>query len=794
MSHPVTEKLMGQSLVAGLLSAAPKQSWFGVSPPVLVFQNFIAGEVSEMVLSLMNKDKMPRLVKVCMESCPYFQLACPRDVYHMVPAGASAPVRIRFSPDENKDYCHELVCITARERTVVPIRAIGARAVLDFPAQLDFSKCPVKVSTRETLLVRNVGARAARYQLSTQSPFSVVPATGALGAGDTVQVTVAFHPLASGAHCGSLAVCCSSGEERIHTKLHGEAVDVNIGLSTDSVEVDKTFITMSSHRTLFIENRSNITAHFQWKAFPSEEEENEEKRSMVQEKMAKVREDPMLFSHDIFVIEPMEGEIGPNCSAEIKVTFKPLEALEYGSVAYCSISGRESRLPLQLRGQGQGPLVELSSQTLNLGNVFVNTPHVCEVKLMNQGALDAPFTRIPSGSNVGLCFKFAPEEGIIAAGGSQSVQISFSATVLGSFEEEFQFSVAGSPRPAILTIKGSVTGPNLHFDLPELDFGDISFGFPYTRRCRLTNSSPVPLTFQLRMSDDGTQPAVDSVDQIRRDTDPAWRKGIHFYVEPREFTMNPSQGTILPQGHQDIEVTLCSNTVMEFYRRMLVDLEGIGRGVATLIITARCLVPELQVSPQVLLYDECHLKVPYERKLIIRNPSHLPGCYGLIPQPQSTAEIPVVVEVQALGTHRTNVVIGVFGDERNPLAFSILPVSGVLQPGESQQVSSTFSGHLSSTCNVPELCHVEGGPSYEVLVPGEVSRVSSSLSPRWINCGSQAPLRERRELKQSGKKLQEEAKALEAEERQKDEERQKQEKKGVSNEMHAFCYEYEETS
>ncbi|NXV54793.1 HYDIN protein, partial [Molothrus ater] len=142
----------------------------------------------------------------------------------------------------------------------------------------------------------------------------------------------------------------------------------------------------------------------------------------------------------------------------------------------------------------------------------------------------------------------------------------------------------------------------------------------------------VPLTFQLRMSDDGTQPAVDSVDQIRRDTDLAWREGIHFYVEPREFTMNPSQGTILPQGHQDIEVTLCSNTLMEFCRRMLVELEGIGKGVATLIITARCLVPELQVSPQVLLYDEYHLKVLYERKLFIRNPSHLPGCYGLIPQ------------------------------------------------------------------------------------------------------------------------------------------------------------------
>ncbi|XP_064289404.1 uncharacterized protein LOC135308436 isoform X1 [Passer domesticus] len=98
------------------------------------------------------------------------------------------------------------------------------------------------------------------------------------------------------------------------------------------------------------------------------------------------------------------------------------------------------------------------------------------VNLINQGALDAPFSYIPSATKVGLGFKLAPQEGIIAAGGSQTLQISFSATVLGRFEEEFRFSLAGSPTPAILTIKGSVTGPSLHFDLPELDFGDISFG------------------------------------------------------------------------------------------------------------------------------------------------------------------------------------------------------------------------------------------------------------------------------------------------------------------------------
>ncbi|XP_074407353.1 hydrocephalus-inducing protein homolog [Zonotrichia albicollis] len=317
------------------------------------------------------------MVKVSMESSPYFQLACPSDVYHIVPPGASAPVRIRFTPDENKNYSHEITCITAKEKIVVPIRAIFARAILDFPAQVEFSECPVKYTTQKILLVRNVGNRTAHYQLSTQSPFSVVPTSGILGAGDAMRVTVRFHALTNGDYYGSLVVCCNPDEESIQIKLHGDAVELDIVLSTNSVEAGKTFITKSHQTTVVIKNKSNITAHFQWKALPTDEDDNEEKRrqslflhpsdedwlenfmeekevekeqgfcedhttllrSRVQEIKAKAQKDPLLFSNDFFFIEPMEGEIGPHCSAKIKVTFEPLEALEYGSVAYCNISG-----------------------------------------------------------------------------------------------------------------------------------------------------------------------------------------------------------------------------------------------------------------------------------------------------------------------------------------------------------------------------------------------------------------------------------------------------------------------
>ncbi|NXD51179.1 HYDIN protein, partial [Corvus moneduloides] len=295
--------------------------------------------------------------------------------------------------------------------------------------------------------------------------------------------------------------------------------------------------------------------------------------------------------------------------------------------------------------------------------------------LINKSLIDAPFTFVPPTAHVANCFEFEPRKGIIAPGERQTIQISFKATLLGMFDEEFQFSVPGSPMPAALRIKGCIDGPNLHLDVKEINFGDIAFGLPYTKNFRLTNASPASLTFKLRIPDDGSGPVVSCYDKMRNNTDPSWRKGIDFSVKPKEFTMTPSQGTILPQGHQDIEVTLCSNTVMEYYQYILVDVEGIGEGVLALTVMGRCIVPKLTAYPYILCYDECHLKEPYERKFLVVNNSHIPGCYGLIAQkreedtpvfyssskpcgivqPFSVAEIPVTIEAQKLGKYDTSV-------------------------------------------------------------------------------------------------------------------------------------------
>ncbi|XP_055584306.1 hydrocephalus-inducing protein homolog [Falco cherrug] len=147
---------------------SPRQRSFQPFPSEVVFQSYVPYEVYEVPLTLRNEDKVPQLLKVTLERSPYFKLISHHAVCRKVPPGMLVTFHIVFTPNENKDYFHELICITEREKFVVPLRAIGARAILDFPDQVNFSACPVKYSTQKTLLVRNVGNWEARYCISTQ--------------------------------------------------------------------------------------------------------------------------------------------------------------------------------------------------------------------------------------------------------------------------------------------------------------------------------------------------------------------------------------------------------------------------------------------------------------------------------------------------------------------------------------------------------------------------------------------------------------------------------------------------
>ncbi|XP_056381391.1 hydrocephalus-inducing protein homolog isoform X5 [Hyla sarda] len=738
-----------------------EQALFQPFPSEIVYQNYIPCETYEVPLVLRNNDKVPRLVKVTQESSPYFQIISPNDVCHKVAPGMASTFRILFTPEENKDYVHELICITEREKFVVPVRAIGARAVLDFPDQLRFEVSPVKYNTQKMLLVRNIGNREARFQLQTQRPFYVQPESGTLDIGNTMQVILEFQPLEVGDHKQELMIHYDTGED-VCVDLYGAAADMNVRLDKNSLTIEKTFLSLANQRTVTIFNRSDIIVHFQWKEFASQQEEERQKQRFFSDLVIEEEEetdrfldeckaDPclrerlsllsrtfhyrrkvadsnaMLFTDTVFQIEPVEGDVWPNSSLQITVLFKPQAAKVYQRTVYCDITGRETRLPLRIRGEGLGPKLCFTFNELDIGKVFVGSTHNYEVILTNQGAIDGIFSLAPQTSALASCFTFTPSEGIILPDGNQAVQISLSCNILGEFRENFNFNVDGSPNDVVLTIRGCIIGPTFHFSVPALHFGDVSFGFPQTLSCSLSNTSLVPMSFSLRVPGDGTGDlSITSHTYIEEDRAASWRRLNNGGWRPCEFTITPSKGTIRSQGLLDIEVTLCSNSLKKYELALVVDVDGIGEEVLALPITARCVVPPLFIENIAITYNRCFLQFPYERTITLHNPSNLRGCYTFLPQESdsssdilydspkprgiieahSSVDVPIVLKAQSTGERSVKAYFAVYGSTQPPLEVRLLCIGeGPVVHVDPSEVNFGDIPVLTNVSRIIRLCN-----------------------------------------------------------------------------------------
>ena len=88
------------------------------------------------------------------------------------------------------------------------------------------------------------------------------------------------------------------------------------------------------------------------------------------------------FKNDFFRIEPKSGILWPGSSVDINIFFRPMKVGEFNAITYCEVEGRESRLPLQLKGTSIGPKVKFSHTAFRIGELFINTSHKYEVIIL----------------------------------------------------------------------------------------------------------------------------------------------------------------------------------------------------------------------------------------------------------------------------------------------------------------------------------------------------------------------------------------------------------------------------
>ncbi|XP_008409888.1 hydrocephalus-inducing protein homolog isoform X2 [Poecilia reticulata] len=717
----------GNTTYCMLSPVKPDRPIFQPYPSELVFQNFIPLQTYCLPLLLLNNDQVAHPVKLEKDISEQFYVAGPETGRSKIAPGMTASFMVFFTPQESKDYSHRLICVSPRECFEIPIRAIGPRAILDFKDEIHLPTCLVKASTEKTHFVCNIGNCKANFKLHTKSPFSVTPSTDILDVGEGIQVTVIFQPMNVGQFQEDLILQYDTGED-VHISLFGTSEELNICLQPEPVNLKKTYTSLTSSQTVSLTNCSDIPLKYHWTVSPSQAKDDlsffrensvlqqkEQKRDENMCRPSRCESDPTAIHHPLLLsqslqeskshaaedcpptlslsgitLEPVMGELWPNTTANFLIVFKPEEAKVYQHTVYCNVTGKQSPLPLRIKGEGLGPKLKLNYNLMDIRNVFIGDTDHYELQMTNKGLIDAPFKFSRPKTTFGLCFSIRPKEGVIPPGICQAVEITFHSRTLGSFSEDLVLTVTGQPQTQILTFRGCVIGPTFHFNVYELNFGDVAFGFPSTQTCTLFNTSFVPMTFALHVMGDGLGPrSITSTKQVSDLSPKSWQ-GYPTWdrcLRPVEFTVSPTTGTVDAMSDISIKVTLCSNTVKKYELALAVDVEGVGEEIMILPLNARCVVPGIEVEPAILDFQRCYLGLPYERNMRLINSSNLPVCYGVLDQEMegstpvlfgssmprgillagSSKEIPVSIVACALGRIQNSLHIAVFGSLQQPL-------------------------------------------------------------------------------------------------------------------------------
>jgi len=623
---------------------------------------------------------------------------------------------VKFSPEAKSDYAYDLVVLTEREKFVLPIRAIGCRAMVDFPDQLDFGLVPVKYETEKPVMIRNIGEKTTKWQIKVPPSFKVNQSEGILEIGQTTQLIFVFVPQEARHYKEELTLTYDQMEATI--PIIGETHNDNVYLSKSHIHTDPTSITLFSHQYFQIVNKSAVPVEFSWRAFATGREESDKKQRLCmqltqeeeeeraevehainegesdddgsldsddsynetelaakkarrQEKAVAtlgrkyesikkaVEEDKMLFQDEIFQIEPLEGKIWPNTEMTCCVTFRPQGPYHYSCTAFANVTCSQERLTMNLTGQGKGPQAQLSITEMDIGDIFVTNQKSFELGIENTGEIDCHWKLIPYETPFGSKFSFSKTEGILGVKEHPRdlLKVTFKSDILGEFSETFRFALEGSSEMLTLTFKGHVVAPTFKFSEDIIDFGKVSYKFQVQKTVYLTNTSEVDINYVVRVPGDGRSLQT-------------------------EFNIKNNVGRLDKDKQAEIviEFTPCFPQVYDMV--LVVDLEGVGQDMLAVPIKAECLVPKVRVTPSDFLeFGNCFLRYPTTQQIQITNEDNLKAKFEIVPQDENSKRI---------GSYEADI------------------MEGVIEPHKTQTVNLKLRTEILHGIRIPLYIKLEG--------------------------------------------------------------------------------------
>lgn len=329
--------------------------------------------------------------------------------------------------------------------------------------------------------------------------------------------------------------------------------------------------------------------------------------------------------HECFEVEPAKGQVPPQGSVAVRVTFKARHAMKpfKQDLFVCVLDGTKQRV-LCSAAVPEAAL-RVAEPQVDFGTVCVGNAASRLVSVANKGKTRSVLevASVPFGLSV------KPTSAQLEPGASVSLELTLLPTVAVPYSGTLQLEFRGRPEKAPLLqveVKGSAIIPQLRIAEAEIDLGQITQGNRATHSLTLVNDSAVPVVLFLDLSQ-------------HSDFALEWRREDAAAVRAAPAMVDRGDGTAEERADRTFELSVQPNAVLRLALAFAPSCLGDHsfelplslRGIACFaplrrVVAAECVRSRILLQPaapslerKVVLSKERAAKHPYVLKLSLSN-------------------------------------------------------------------------------------------------------------------------------------------------------------------------------
>jgi P pilus assembly chaperone PapD len=531
----ITHNAAGSPTSAALSGTGTSAS-IGVSPLALVFGSVVLGSSSSLSLVITNTGGAPLSVTNITSSDGQF---APDATSFTISAGGSQTVNVTFTPATGGSFAGTLSIAhgATGSPATVPLSGTGTTPQIAVsPSTLTFGSVVVGSPAALLLTVTNPGdadlnvtATSSDDGQFTASPTGYIVAPGASRA-----VTVTFTPTATGAQAATLSLTHNAAGSPTTVALAGTGTAPSFSATPGSLDFGSAAIGASASLTATVANAGTATLNVT----------------------------SVTSGNGQFVPDIAAFTVAPGGSQEVHLTFTPNAAGVQTSVLTFVHNAAGSPSTVAMSGSGTSPGFGLSPTSLDFGGVPLGSSGALALTITNPGNGPLNVSNITSSSG-----PFAPDltAFTIAAGGSQTVNLTFTPEAIGLQSGTLTITHNASGSPRLISMTGTGTNPGIYVSPDSLGFGNVVYGQPRVLLLTVWSVGGSTLT----VSDIAASDA--------------------------EFTALPAAFTLAPGATQTVTVTFAASTMGSRSGVLFISHDAAG-GFTGVPVTASATVGTNQTS------------------------------------------------------------------------------------------------------------------------------------------------------------------------------------------------------